>query len=51
MDEADPKAGYRVVQLGQPDALMDALLISSRSRLSLQFDSSTPSPTFEGNQP
>ena len=48
MDEADPKAGNRVFQLGQPDAPTDALLNSSRLRLSLQFDSSTPSPTSEG---
>jgi hypothetical protein len=51
MDEAEPKAGYRVTQLGQPDALMDALPNSSRLRLSLQLDTSIPSPTFEGNQP
>jgi hypothetical protein len=54
MDEAGPKAGHRVTQLGQPDAPTDALLNSLRLRLHrsrLQFDLFAPSPTFEGNQP
>jgi|GEM_PF-4130784 hypothetical protein len=51
MDEAGPQAGYRVVQLGSPDAPTDALLNSSRPRLSLQFDPLIPSPNSEGNQP
>ena len=56
MDEAGPKAGHRVTQLGQPDAPTDALLNSLCLRLNLyrselQCDLFAPSPTSEGNQP
>jgi hypothetical protein len=61
MDEADPKAGHRVPQLGQPDARTDALLNSLRlSPDSLHSDSihshSNPIRSFylppsRGNQP
>ncbi len=51
MDEADPKAGARVIQLGEPDAPADALLKSLRLLPDLQFISFSPSPTFEGNKP
>ena len=51
MDEEDARAGFRVVQLGDPDAHTGVLMNSLCSRSGFNFSQYVISPDFEGNQP